>query len=694
MESETKTVAMLYGRMNPPTKGHEENINGLKELAAKHNADHIVIASHSHDAKKNPLSPEEKQKHLERAFPGTNIKVASKEHPTIMQHAALLHKQGYTNLIVAGGSDRAKEYHNLLNKYNGKFDAKGNGYKFKKITVASTGERKEGISGSDMRDKAKNNDYDSFKSNLPSHLQKNEKYSKELFHDVRKGMGIHENVNRGLFKAIFLVGGPGSGKDVIIHEAVAEKNAVEINANKAYDFLIDKKRLSEETKDFQLNAIRSRSALIINGASDDSNKIAVIKEELDELGYITMMVFVNTTNEVSQDRNIQHSRVISEQIRNEKWIRSRDNINYFYDLFEYFLEFDNSINLQSSNIFIREQKQNEISDICKEISHFFKSKAINENARAWLRFHGKLNINEDVVTLFQKDDLNENYSKLLKKHDHQTYSTLLQKHSITDEKIGPDTDHRKPINSKSKIIKDNNAPIDQFLRKAGKIDSVKDGDIQSNSDYIFRTYEEKQQSQPTLKVYPKAKVSNFDTDKETQKLKTKAGVPLLPGKVMNGYGIGDTYDTRTSGSVYPMSGLGNATYRESFNSFKSKLKKEAIDDPGSSEMGTFGGIGNGVNKEPMQTPLDKFVTSGPEIKQKKKLKEASLHHDTPESLAKKHGVNIDLINKQIKVGTGVEHEHTKNNKKALRIAMDHVAEFPDYYTRLLKMEKQAKKQEK
>ena len=60
MEEETKSVAMLYGRMNPPTKGHEENINGLKDLAKKHNADHVVVASHSHDPKKNPLSPEQK----------------------------------------------------------------------------------------------------------------------------------------------------------------------------------------------------------------------------------------------------------------------------------------------------------------------------------------------------------------------------------------------------------------------------------------------------------------------------------------------------------------------------------------------------------------------------------------------------------------------------------------------------------
>ena len=51
-----KSVAVLFGRMNPPTSGHEENVEGLKKIAHQHNADHLVIASHSHDAKKNPLS--------------------------------------------------------------------------------------------------------------------------------------------------------------------------------------------------------------------------------------------------------------------------------------------------------------------------------------------------------------------------------------------------------------------------------------------------------------------------------------------------------------------------------------------------------------------------------------------------------------------------------------------------------------
>ena len=44
LEESNKAVVLHYGRMNPPTKCHEENINGIKDLAAKHHADHLVVA--------------------------------------------------------------------------------------------------------------------------------------------------------------------------------------------------------------------------------------------------------------------------------------------------------------------------------------------------------------------------------------------------------------------------------------------------------------------------------------------------------------------------------------------------------------------------------------------------------------------------------------------------------------------------
>jgi hypothetical protein len=48
----------------------------------------------------------------------------------------------------------------------------------------------------------------------------------------------------------------------------------------------------------------------------------------------------------------------------------------------------------------------------------------------------------------------------------------------------------------------------------------------------------------------------------------------------------------------------------------------------------------------------------------------------------------DADEKELKLGIKVEMEHTKNKAIAKRIALDHLAELPDYYTRLTKMEKE------
>jgi len=53
---------------------------------------------------------------------------------------------------------------------------------------------------------------------------------------------------------------------------------------------------------------------------------------------------------------------------------------------------------------------------------------------------------------------------------------------------------------------------------------------------------------------------------------------------------------------------------------------------------------------------------------------------TPKDLAKKHGVDVKDIKKEIKVGTKIELEHTDSEQTAREIAMDHITEFPDYYS--------------
>jgi len=60
---------------------------------------------------------------------------------------------------------------------------------------------------------------------------------------------------------------------------------------------------------------------------------------------------------------------------------------------------------------------------------------------------------------------------------------------------------------------------------------------------------------------------------------------------------------------------------------------------------------------------------------------------SPAQIAKKHGVSVDKINDQLKMGIAVEKEHTSHADVARTIALAHLAELPDYYTKLKKMEK-------
>ena len=189
---EEKHHTLAFGRMNPITSGHEAVVKKIHEVSKEHGGEHTLVVSHSHDAKKNPLTAEQKVKHAKRAFPGTNVKAASSEHPTILHHAAELHKQGVTHLHVVAGSDRQKEMHDLLHKYNDKKSAHGH-YSFKKITVHSSGERDPdaegttGMSASKMRAHAAAGNKEEFHKGAPSKMSPAHKTA--MYNDVRKGMG-------------------------------------------------------------------------------------------------------------------------------------------------------------------------------------------------------------------------------------------------------------------------------------------------------------------------------------------------------------------------------------------------------------------------------------------------------------------------------------------------------------------------
>lgn len=568
---------MTFGRMNPPTTGHLKLIDKVKEIAKKHNATHSVVTSHSQDSKKNPLSAAQKVKHLKRYSPGTNFHASSKDHPTFLHHAAELHKKGVTHLHMVVGSDRTDEMKKKLHTYNGTH--KSSLYNFKKIHVHSAGHRDPdaegttGMSGTKMREHAKNKDIGKFKQGVPSHVS--DSHTKELMHDTRKGMGLHESTHYGLFKAIFVTGGPGSGKDVVIRESIPHDGAVEINSVQAFDYLMDKQKLSEKTNDFRREAIRNRNTLIINGPADDHTRIITIKEELEELGYDTTMIFVDTTNEASKQRNERLTKMISESIRNDKWKLAQASKEPYRQNFENFINFDNSTSF--------EEIEEDITETYKEINTFIESRNYNEIAFSWLESRGKIAIGDSVKSLFKEDENVKKNSRFFENYKAKRTSSTSSRGPRISAAGGPKADGTGDITPDNRAG-DSNA------------DNIKWDAPKQRGGYSFRTYSEEKTGTPHIQVFPQPKENNFSQDKEKIKSKKNRFTDLqtVSQRMRNVSGVGPEFDTRQQGTVYPMSGLGDVTYRESFN------------DPSDSEMGVGGTLGGATNKEPMENPKDKM----------------------------------------------------------------------------------------
>ena len=148
--SRDKTAVFTFGRMNPPTIGHEKLINKLKDVASKNRADWFVYLSSTQDSKKNPLSFDRKLHYAKKMFGKVvNTKNFPKE-PTALHAIVSLYDQGYKNVKMVVGSDRVSQFDKLLNTYNG-VDNKPHGYyKFDTIEVVSAGDRDpdaEGVTG-------------------------------------------------------------------------------------------------------------------------------------------------------------------------------------------------------------------------------------------------------------------------------------------------------------------------------------------------------------------------------------------------------------------------------------------------------------------------------------------------------------------------------------------------------------------
>lgn len=216
-------------------------------------------------------------------------------------------------------------------------------------------------------------------------------FDKSLFEGI-----VEEGVNDpGILKAFFMAGGPGSGKSYVASELfgfikggvssvsyatglklVNNDNAFEraiknagLEVSKLADYAKDEEKWAEVmvlrdkakdlTKRMQGNYINGRLGQVIDGTGKDFNKIEKMKNQYDNLGYDTYMVFVNTSLDTAMERNRMRDRKLDDKMVEQMWKEVQNNLGKFQKLFgsNNMIIVDNDTQASSADILDQIEKQ-------------------------------------------------------------------------------------------------------------------------------------------------------------------------------------------------------------------------------------------------------------------------------------------------------------------------------------------------
>jgi len=179
------TLTVVFGRFNPPTKGHEKLLQQAEKAAA--GGDLKIYPSRTQDSSKNPIDPDMKVSYMRKMFPNFEEQIINDpEMRSIFNVLVTAAEEGYTGINIVVGADRLGEFENLATKYNGDL------YNFKEIKTISAGPRDddaegvEGVSSSKQRKAVMDDDYQAFKRGLPSGMDDAD--GQALFDAVRIGL--------------------------------------------------------------------------------------------------------------------------------------------------------------------------------------------------------------------------------------------------------------------------------------------------------------------------------------------------------------------------------------------------------------------------------------------------------------------------------------------------------------------------
>ena len=156
-----------------------------------------------------------------------------------------------------------------------------------------------------------------------------------------------------IFKAVFLAGGPGSGKSFIagkagllsfgfklinpdpafvsgLKKAGLEMSAKDIFSKKGQEVRKAVRALTDKQTEL---AIGNRLGLLVDGTGKEKEKITKLKSQVEKFGYETYLLAVNTDLETAMERNRNRARKLPDDKVKEMWLAVRNNMTYYKSIF-------------------------------------------------------------------------------------------------------------------------------------------------------------------------------------------------------------------------------------------------------------------------------------------------------------------------------------------------------------------------
>tara|TARA_B100000683_G_scaffold189927_1_gene183027 strand:- start:2309 stop:2983 length:675 start_codon:yes stop_codon:yes gene_type:complete len=199
-----------------------------------------------------------------------------------------------------------------------------------------------------------------------------------------------------IFKAFFLAGGPGSGKSYVVTRTSKMFGMRVVNSDDVFEKLVKSAGMSMDMRNYskaqekrrdeiravakritrarEKNYVEGRLGLIIDGTGKNYDKIEKQMRELQQLGYESHMIFVNTSLDVALERNAKRPRKLPENIVVQSWNNVQKNIGKFQNLFrDRFIIVDNNDANEPPHI-----------EVFKRVKTLANKKVTNGIAKRWI----------------------------------------------------------------------------------------------------------------------------------------------------------------------------------------------------------------------------------------------------------------------------------------------------------------------